>query len=75
MILGTICKLMTSGTESLRIYGKMKKQLPFLVCPCSWNGRIVVIQELLSKSHCVISLKGNEKQMSVCSIEDLKQLH
>lgn len=75
MTLGTICRLQNSSTESLLIYETLKKKLPFLVCPCSWKNRIVVIQDLLSSKHCIISLKGFEKQMSVCALADLKQLH
>lgn len=74
MVLGTICRLESTGTESLKIYGKLKKKLPFLVCPCSWKGRIVVVQDLLSNVHCVISLQGNDKQMSVCAIADLRPM-
>jgi len=75
MVLGTICRLESAGAESLRVYGRLKKKLPFLVCPCSWKGRVVVVQDLLSADHCVVSLKGNDKQMSVCAVSDLRQLH
>ena len=74
MVLGTICRLSKASAESLKIYGRMKKRLPFLVCPCSWNGRVVVVQDQLSDKHCVVSLQGNDKQMSVCAVEDLRPM-
>lgn len=74
MTLGTICRLVESSSSSLKIYTKLKKTLPFLVCPCSWKGKVVVVQECLSQRHFVVSLKDNEKLMSVCDVGDLRSI-
>lgn len=70
--LGTICRAEKAKGKSLKIWNTMKKGMPYLLCPCSLQGRLVMVQNEISEGNYIVSVCGEKNlKLSAFSSEDL----